>query len=76
VLAARTIVRFIRECRDQGKTVVFSSHIMSEVARLCDRIAILHEGRIRVTGSVADLRARYQLEDMEEVFVKALEDGT
>ena len=49
VLAARTIVQFIRECREQGKTVIFSSHVMSEVARLCDRIAIIHQGRMRVT---------------------------
>src|SRR6185503_15889211 len=44
VMAARSIVQFIRQCRDQGKTVIFSSHIMSEVEKLCDRIGIIHNG--------------------------------
>jgi sodium transport system ATP-binding protein len=73
VLAARTIVQFIRECRDQGKTVIFSSHVMSEVARLCDRIAVIHHGRMCVTGTVAELRAHFGLDDLEEVFIKAVE---
>lgn len=76
VLAARTIVQFIRECRDLGKTVIFSSHVMSEVARLCDRIAIIHHGRMCVTGTVVELRAHYGLEDLEEVFIKAVEGMT
>ena len=74
VLAARTIVQFIRECRDQGKTVIFSSHVMSEVARLCDRIAIIHQGRMRVTGTVEELRTHFGIDDLEDVFVKAVED--
>lgn len=74
VLAARTIVQFIRECREQGKTVIFSSHVMSEVARLCDRIAIIHHGRMCVTGTVGDLRNHFGLDDLEEVFVRAVED--
>ena len=73
VLAARTIVQFIRECREQGKTVIFSSHVMSEVARLCDRIAIIHHGRMCVTGTVAELRNHFGIDDLEEVFVKAVE---
>ncbi len=73
VLAARTIVQFIRECREQGKTVIFSSHVMSEVARLCDRIAIIHHGRMCVTGTVAELRSHFGIDDLEEVFVKAVE---
>ncbi len=73
VLAARTIVQFIRECREQGKTVIFSSHVMSEVARLCDRIAIIHHGRMCVTGTVAELRSHFGIDDLEEVFIKAVE---
>lgn len=76
VLAARTIVQFIRECRDLGKTVIFSSHVMSEVARLCDRIAIIHHGRMCVTGTVVELRAHFGLEDLEDVFIKAVEGMT
>jgi len=73
VLAARTIVGFIRECRERRKTVIFSSHVMSEVARLCDRIAIIHHGRMCVTGTVTELRQHFGLEDLEDVFIKAVE---
>jgi sodium transport system ATP-binding protein len=66
-------VQFIRECREQGKTVIFSSHVMSEVARLCDRIAIIHQGRMCVTGTVAELRRHFGIEDLEDVFIKAVE---
>ncbi|HAV62958.1 MAG TPA: ABC transporter ATP-binding protein [Verrucomicrobiales bacterium] len=76
VLAARTIVQFIRECRERGKTVIFSSHVMSEVARLCDRIAVVHQGRMSVTGTVAELRSHFGTEDLEDVFIRALEATT
>src|SRR5271155_1526468 len=46
IMTARTITAFIRECRDAGKTVIFSTHVMSEVEKLCDSIAIIHGGRI------------------------------
>src|SRR3984893_17462728 len=45
VMAARSISGFIRECRDNGKTVVFCTHVMSEVEKLCDHIGIIHDGR-------------------------------
>ena len=47
VMAARTVVRFIRQCRREGRTVIFSTHIMSEVESLCDRIAVIYQGRGR-----------------------------
>jgi sodium transport system ATP-binding protein len=72
IMAARTIVKFVRECRDRGKTVVYSTHIMSEVEKLCDVIGIVHDGRLLAEGTLADLRARYGEQDMEEIFVKAV----
>jgi len=71
VMAARAIVRFVRDCRDRGKTVIYSSHIMSEVEKLCDTIGIIHDGRLRAEGALADLQARYGERDLEEIFVKA-----
>ncbi len=56
VMAARTVVRFIRRCRAEGKTVVFSTHIMSEVEALCDRIAVVYRGRICAEGTRAQLQ--------------------
>jgi sodium transport system ATP-binding protein len=73
VVAARTIVRFIKECRDSGKTVIFSTHVMSEVEKLCDHIGIIHGGKLLAEGTLADLRARSGLRDLEDIFVKVVE---
>jgi sodium transport system ATP-binding protein len=73
VMTARTIVQFIKECRTLGKTVIFSSHVMSEVEKLCDTIGIIHNGKLLAEGSLPELRVRYREEDMEEIFVKVVE---
>jgi len=73
VLTARTIVSFIRDCRNRGKTVIFSTHVMSEVEKLCDTISIIHEGRIRAEGDLEALRARFGEQSMEDIFVRAVE---
>jgi sodium transport system ATP-binding protein len=73
VMAARTIVQFIRECRDNGKTVIFSTHVMSEVEKLCDHIGIIHGGMLLTEGTLPDLRKRYALQDLEDIFVKVVE---
>jgi sodium transport system ATP-binding protein len=73
VMASRAIVAFIRECRDNGKTVVFSTHVMSEVEKLCDRVGIIHAGRLLAEGTLPELRARFGIEGLEELFVKVVE---
>jgi sodium transport system ATP-binding protein len=73
VMAARTIASFIRECRDQGKTVVFSTHVMSEVEKLCDHIGIIHGGKLLAEGTLADLRRTFGIQDLEDIFVKVVE---
>jgi len=70
IMTARTIIDFIRECRERGKTVIFSTHIMSEVEKLCDVIGIIQSGKLLAEGSLAELRDRYHDEDLEEIFVK------
>jgi sodium transport system ATP-binding protein len=72
IMTARTITTFIRECRDLGKTVIFSTHIMSEVEKLCDVIGIIQAGKLLAEGTVAELRERYQHQDLEEIFVKVV----
>ena len=72
VMAARAIVRFVRDCRARGKTVVYSTHVMSEVEKLCDTIGIIHGGRLLAEGTLGELRARYGEQDLEEIFVKAV----
>ena len=72
VMAARTIVRFVRDCRARGKTVIYSTHVMSEVEKLCDTIGVIHGGRLLAEGTLEELRARYAEQDMEEIFVKVV----
>ncbi len=72
VMTARSIVRFVRDCRNQGKTVIYSTHVMAEVEKLCDVIGIIHDGRLVAEGTLAELQARYGEKDMEEIFVKAV----
>src|SRR5467141_2926723 len=73
IMSARTITAFIRECRDQGKTVIFSTHVMSEVEKLCDHIGIIHGGKLLAEGTLADLRQRFGIQDLEDIFVKVVE---
>ena len=72
VMTARAIVKFVRDCRNRGKTVIYSTHIMSEVEKLCDTVGIIHDGRLVAEGTIPELHARYGEQDMEEVFVKAV----
>jgi sodium transport system ATP-binding protein len=70
VIAARNIVDFIRECRNMGKTVIFSTHVMREAEKLCDTIAIIHNGAILGSGSLQQLQDQHSLEDLEDIFIK------
>ncbi|GJM43736.1 MAG: sodium ABC transporter ATP-binding protein [Gemmatimonadota bacterium] len=68
VLAAQATVEFVEQCREEGKCVLFSTHIMSEVERLCDRIAIIHDGTLRACGTLAELRESTGEHYLEDVF--------
>ena len=72
VMTARAIVRFVRQCRERGRTVIYSTHVMSEVEKLCDVVGIIHAGRLVAEGTLPELQARYGERDMEEIFVKAV----
>jgi sodium transport system ATP-binding protein len=73
VMTARAIVGFIRDCRSRGKTVIFSTHVMGEAEKLCDTIGIIHSGRILAEGTLAEFRARYRDQELEEIFVRIVE---
>ena len=73
VLTSRTVVDFIRDCRARGKTVVFSTHVMREAEKLCDMIAIIHNGRILAEGTLGQLRERTGAQDLDDVFVRLVE---
>ncbi len=75
VMAARSITDFIRQCRDRGKTVIFSTHVMTEVEKLCDRIGIIHAGKMRTEGTLDQLRQNYGRDSLEEIFVEVSGDA-
>jgi sodium transport system ATP-binding protein len=68
VLVQRAVLDSIRQLRGRGKTILFSTHIMREVERLCDRVAIMARGRIVACGTLAELREMYKQDDLEELF--------
>ncbi len=72
VMTSRAIVKFVRQCRDEGKTVIYSSHVMSEIEKLCDRIGIIHDGELVAEGTLPSLQQQYGETEMEEIFVKAV----
>jgi sodium transport system ATP-binding protein len=69
VLNALEMQRVIAELRDDGKTIIFSTHVMSEAERLCDRIAVIHRGRIHACDTLAALREATGQHYLEDIFV-------
>jgi sodium transport system ATP-binding protein len=72
VLAARAILELIRDCRARRKTVLFSTHVMTEAEKLADRVGILFEGRLVREGTSGELRAATGSADLEEAFLKCV----
>ena len=72
VLAARAVLEIIAELRNQGKCIIFSTHIMREAEKLCDRIAIIHRGKVLATGTLPELRETFQESDLEELFFRLI----
>ncbi len=72
VMVARNLLGVVRELKEAGKCIVFSTHIMSEVERLCDRIAIMHRGRILDMGTLEQLQTQHQQSNLEELFFELL----
>jgi sodium transport system ATP-binding protein len=79
VINALDLQEGIAAFRDEGKTIIFSTHIMSEAERLCDRIAIIHKGAIQACSSLEELRqltGKHYLEDIFVHFVRNAEAGS
>jgi sodium transport system ATP-binding protein len=72
VMTTRAMREFLRQLREEGRCVIFSSHIMQEVAALCDRIVIIAKGQVVASGNADELRALTQEENLEDAFVKAI----
>lgn len=72
VMTTRALRGFLRELRDEGRCVIFSSHIMQEVAALCDTIVIIAKGTVMAAGTADELRALTGEANLEDAFVKAI----
>jgi sodium transport system ATP-binding protein len=72
VLVARALLDTVAELRDMGKCIVFSTHIMREAERLCDRVAIMHEGKILAEGTLEQLHQEHGERDLEDLFFELI----
>jgi sodium transport system ATP-binding protein len=70
VLVARNVLENIARLRDAGKCILYSTHIMSEVEKVCDRVAIIYRGRTLALGSLETLREQYDEDEVEELFFR------
>ncbi|MCH9694592.1 MAG: ATP-binding cassette domain-containing protein [Gammaproteobacteria bacterium] len=73
VMATRSLRRLILKLKDAGRCVLFSSHVMQEVAALCDDICIIANGQVAIDDSIDGIRERTGQEDLEEAFVTAIQ---
>ena len=73
VMATRSLRELILKLRDEGRCVLFSSHIMQEVAALCDDICIIAHGKVAIDDSIDGIRRRTGCDDIEDAFVKAIQ---
>ena len=72
VMTTRAMRGFLRSLRDEGRCVIFSSHIMQEVAALCDTIVVIAKGTVMAAGTADELRAQTGEANLEDAFVKAI----
>lgn len=75
ISAARSIHDFIRQCKKEGKAILLSSHSMYEVEKLCDRVIMMHKGKVIESGTLDEIRAKYNNPDLEEIFVSLIGGG-
>lgn len=73
VMATRSLRRLILKLKDDGRCILFSSHVMQEVAALCDDICIIANGQVAIDDSIDGIRERTGQDDLEEAFVTAIQ---
>jgi sodium transport system ATP-binding protein len=75
ILTGRAIIDFIRSSSDQGHTVIFSTHYMEEAELLCDRIGLLHKGRLIDVDNMENYRRKTGFRSLSDIFMHMIEDG-
>ena len=73
VVASRSIVELIRDAKDQGKTILFSTHRMGEVSQLSDDLAIIHKGKFMYSGTYEEFNQNMQSSSLEDEFIRIVE---
>ncbi|MEM7312605.1 MAG: ATP-binding cassette domain-containing protein, partial [Planctomycetota bacterium] len=73
VLVGRALLDIVSDLREQGKCIIFSTHIMREIERLCDRVAIINRGHLLAEGTPDELRSEYNESDLEELFFQLIQ---
>lgn len=76
VITANNIIELIRQCKEEGKTVIFSSHIMSEVDLLCDDLAIINKGDLVYKDSMDNFRKEFSEISLTEAFIRVVENAS
>jgi len=74
VVTSKNIVELIKRCKDEGKTIIFSTHRFGELKLLCDDIAIIHNGKLFYNGTYAEFEANMKEETLEEEFIRLTEE--
>lgn len=72
VLSSKLIHDFILKCKKDNKAIIFSSHNMYETEKLCDRIIIIHKGKVVASGTIEQLKKDYQKYNLEELFIECI----
>ncbi|PKR81606.1 ABC transporter ATP-binding protein [Brumimicrobium salinarum] len=75
VITAENIIKLISDCKTQGKTVIFSSHIMSEVDLLCDDLAIIHKGKIIHSSTMQEFRDQMKTDNLTAEFIHIINEN-
>lgn len=75
VISAASIIQLIRDCKEAGKTVIFSSHIMSEVDLLCDDLAIIHKGNVIFNDTFEQFKAQMSTESLTAEFIHLIQNA-
>jgi sodium transport system ATP-binding protein len=75
VITANSIIELIKQCRAEGKTIIFSSHIMSEVDLLCDDLAIINKGEIVYAETMDNYRAAFAGQSLTEAFINIVKNS-
>ncbi|MBN1295732.1 ATP-binding cassette domain-containing protein [bacterium] len=75
VIAAAQTMKTILQYKQRGKCILYSTHIMSEVEKLCDRIAIIHKGKLQAIGTLDELRKQTGERYLEDIFFSLMDPG-